>query len=72
MKIVFLKSSSKDFIWFKDYYDNVFTQGKSKAKAHFYSTISTLKNDPYMGKPLTTQNTEEWQYIKLPSPLFII
>ncbi len=60
MKILFLKSSAIDFIWFRDYYDNIFFQGKNKAKAQFYSSISILKDNPYLW-----QQIEDSKYRKM-------
>ncbi len=70
MKIIFLQSSSRDFSWFNDYYDNVFIQGKSKAKAHFYSAISTLKNNPYIGQAI--HNTEYRKMVIYKTPFSFI
>ncbi len=56
MKILFLESSSIDFEWFIDYYENIFTQGRNKAKAQFYSAIYLLESNPYSGK--TIENTK--------------
>lgn len=51
MKIVYLASAKKDLRWFKQYYMQVFPQGREKADNHFLKTQQAIKENPKIGHP---------------------
>ena len=60
MKLVFVSKAKADLRWFKQYYTNVFPEGKTKADKQFLSILKTLKTNPYIGHPSEAlKNTRE-------------
>lgn len=51
MRVVFLASTRQDLVWFKRYYIQVFSEGRSKADAQFPSCQSLLSANPDIGRP---------------------
>ena len=49
MRLVFLASSIDDLRWFKQYYMNVFPEGRVKANKQFLALQKALKINPYIG-----------------------
>lgn len=51
MKIVFLPSSKADLRWFKQYYINVFPEGRRNADQQYQALLRILKATPMAGRP---------------------
>lgn len=51
MILVFLAKAKADLRWFKQYYTNVFPEGKTNADKQFLLIQKTLKTNPFIGYP---------------------
>jgi len=54
MKIVFLEDAGRDIQWVRFYYQSVFPDGSSRARAHLKAIQTTLAANPYAGRPSDT------------------
>ncbi len=66
MEVIYLRSTLKDFEWFENYYNNIFTQGSNKAKAQFYYTEKLLSNNPYIGQTIDSSKFRKIPIQKTP------
>lgn len=70
MRIVFLASTKADLRWFKQYYTNVFPQGKHKADSQFLAIQKVLKTTPLVGHAsLTIEGVREFPILRTPFSL---
>jgi plasmid stabilization system protein ParE len=49
MKVRFLPSTELGLRWYSHYYENIFPDGRKKAKARFSATLRLLESNPYIG-----------------------
>ncbi len=66
MEVIYLRSALKDFEWFENYYNNIFTQGSNKAKTQFYYTEKLLSNSPYIGQVIDNSKFRKTPIQKTP------
>lgn len=50
MRIVFLAAAAQDIQWFRYYYQSVFPEGSTKARAQLKAIQKTLAANPYAGR----------------------
>jgi plasmid stabilization system protein ParE len=50
MRLVYLDSAAADLRWFKQYYSEVFTEGRVKADQQFLATQKLLKANAFIGQ----------------------
>lgn len=68
MKIVFLEDAARDIRWFRFYYQSVFPEGSSKARANLKAIQKTLAANPYAGHPGDTR--EDVRELSIPRTPF--
>jgi plasmid stabilization system protein ParE len=50
MKVEFLPSTELGLRWHGHYYENIFPEGRKKAKARFSATLRLLEANPFVGR----------------------
>jgi len=67
MRIVYLPSTRPDLLWFRQYYQVVFTEGDAQARVHFHAMQRLLISNPYIGRKVDgQQNVRELQIARTP------
>ena len=67
MRIVYLPSTRQDLLWFRQYYQVVFTAGDKKVKVHFHAMQQLLLSNPYIGRQVDgKEDVRELQIARTP------
>ncbi len=66
MEVVYLESARDDLLWFRRYYEEVFTAGSERAKKQFVAVERLLKENPFIGKEAHRPNVREFSIPKIP------
>jgi plasmid stabilization system protein ParE len=69
MRAVYLKRALRDLTWWRDYYENVFPEGKDNAYRQFEKTIGLLCGNPYLGHPTGRSRLREFSIPRMPFTL---
>lgn len=66
MEIVYLESARDDLLWFRHYYEEVFTAGSERAKKQFVAVEILLKENPLIGQEVHRSDVREFSIPKIP------
>jgi plasmid stabilization system protein ParE len=66
VRIVFLASTKRDLVWFGEYYQRSFAEGRVKAVAHYLQTKAVLKGNPNIGHPSEEDGLREFPISRTP------
>jgi plasmid stabilization system protein ParE len=69
MRAVYLKRALHDLLWWREYYEKVFPEGKDKAEKQFDKTIAMLLGNPYLGHPTDEPGVREFSIPRMPFSL---
>ena len=70
MKIVFLEDAAQDIRWLRFYYQSVFPEGVSKARANLKAIQKTLAANPFAGQPSETR--KDVRELSIPRTPFLL
>ena len=59
MQIVYLSSTRADLLWLRRYYEQIFPEGRTRAKKQFRSMESLLMANPQIGHPTHRNDVRE-------------
>ena len=66
MKIAFLPQAQNDLRWLRRYYEKVFPEGPAKAREHYRRTLSTLRGNPEIGRPVEGGDHRTFPVLRTP------
>ena len=50
-RIRYLRAATRDLVWYRTYYEDVFPEGQAQAYYHYLKSLRLIQSYPEMGKP---------------------
>jgi plasmid stabilization system protein ParE len=69
MRVVYLMRALRDLIWWREYYERVFPEGKDNAYRQYERTIGLLLDNPNIGHPTTKTGLRRFSIPRMPFSL---
>jgi plasmid stabilization system protein ParE len=69
MRVIYLKQALHDLIWWREYYERVFPEGKDNAYRQYERTIGLLLDNPNMGHPTNRPGLRRLSIPRMPFSL---
>lgn len=66
MKLIYLDSAVEDLVWFRHYYESVFSAGSENARKQILLTETLIIANPKFGHPTHRKDIREFSIPKIP------